>query len=75
MKFAITKAQHDELLLDQEKRIMRIVSIAMNDSLKHTPATHARSIMKVALEYAEICALLENTYAKYEPTIDGMNDL
>lgn len=74
MKFAITKAQHDELLLDQEKRIMRIVGIAMNDSLRHTPATHARSIIKVAMEYAETCTMLENSYLMYEPTVDGMNE-
>ena len=75
MKLPVTKAYRDDIENERDRKLMKIVSIAMHDGLRHTPVMHAKSLHKIVAEYMEICAILDHTYLVYEGDIEGMNEL
>ena len=67
MKIFIDKDQREIFEKERERKLMKLVGYCMNEGLRHFPMNHAKGIHKLATEYCEICALLENTSVEFEP--------
>ena len=74
MKLPVDKEVRNDLEIERDRRLMRVVAYAMNDGLKTFPVNHARGLHKVVADYMETCALLEATYIVFQPNLDGFNE-
>lgn len=67
MKILIEKEQQEELERERDKRLLNLVSYALNDGLRTFPVRHSKGLFKLVADYAEIATLLDNTTLVYEP--------
>lgn len=74
MKIPVEKEFRHDIELERDKRLMRIVSYAMNDGLKTFPVSHARGLHKVVADYMETCSLLEATTEIFRPSLEEFNE-